>query len=96
MLTINELSYTLDSLQKLKTKSSLTQKIIEQEIAIVAPNKKVGDNKKTTEGYIIIVHKDQQLAILTIANSNILSTSYSIDATKVNLENKQKISIIIY
>jgi lipopolysaccharide export system permease protein len=34
--------------------------------------------------------KEEQLAILTIANSNILSTSYSIDATKVNLENKQK------
>jgi hypothetical protein len=41
MLTINELSYTLDSLQKnLKQKSSLTQKIQPRTgIAIVAPRK---------------------------------------------------------
>jgi lipopolysaccharide export system permease protein len=39
--------------------------------------------------------KDQQLAILTIANSNILSTSYSIDATKVNLNKTKNINHLL-
>jgi lipopolysaccharide export system permease protein len=93
MLTINELSYTLDSLQKnLKTEilSYSENNNLRTGIAIVAPNKKVGDNKKLPKDILSLYTKDQQLAILTIANSNILSTSYSIDATKVNLENKQK------
>ncbi len=33
---------------------------------------------------------DQKSEILKIASSNVVSTNYSIDATKVNLENKQK------
>jgi lipopolysaccharide export system permease protein len=36
------------------------------------------------------VYTNKQKEILKIANSNTVSTGYSIDATKVNLENKQK------
>lgn len=93
MLTINELSYTLDSLQKnLKTEilSYSENNNLRTGIASVAPNKKGVYTKKLPKEILSLYTKEEQLAILTIANSNILSTSYSIDATKVNLENKQK------
>jgi lipopolysaccharide export system permease protein len=44
---------------------------------------------------ILSVYTNKQLEILKIANSNTVSTGYSIDATKVNLENKQKKSTTI-
>jgi lipopolysaccharide export system permease protein len=93
MLTINELSYTLDSLQKnLKTEilSYSENNNLRTGIASVAPSKKTVYTKKLPKEILSLYTKEEQLAILTIANSNILSTSYSIDATKVNLENKQK------
>lgn len=93
MLTINELSYTLDSLQKnLKTEilSYSENNNLRTGIASVAPNKNAVYTKKLPKEILSLYTKEEQLAILTIANSNILSTSYSIDATKVNLENKQK------
>jgi hypothetical protein len=57
MLTINELSYTLDSLQKKFKKSSLTENNNRTRIAIVAPNKRVGDNKKLPKDILSLYTK---------------------------------------
>lgn len=93
MLTIDELSYTLDSLKKnLKTEilSYSENNNLRTGIASVALNSKSGYNKKLPKEILTLYTKKEQLAILTIANSNTLSASYSIDGSKVNLENKQK------
>ncbi|MFB0909823.1 MAG: LptF/LptG family permease [Flavobacterium sp.] len=95
MLTINELSYTLDSLHKnLKTEIVSYSENINLRTGITNNNiipKTDTEKKKTLPADILSVYTNtQKLAILKIANSNTVSTGYSIDATKVNLENKQK------
>jgi lipopolysaccharide export system permease protein len=95
MLTINELSYTLDSLHKnLKTEIVSYSENINLRTGITNNNivpKTVVEKKKTLPADILSVYTNKQkLEILKIANSNTVSTGYSIDATKVNLENKQK------
>jgi lipopolysaccharide export system permease protein len=93
MLTINELSYTLDSLQKnLKTEvlSYSENNNLRTGISSITPTKKVIYKKELPTEILSLYTKEEQLAILTIANSNVLSASYSIDATLVNLINKKK------
>ena len=95
MLTINELSYTLDSLHKnLKTEIVSYSENINLRTGITNNNilpKTAVEKKKTIPADILSVYTNKQkLEILKIANSNTVSTGYSIDATKVNLENKQK------
>jgi lipopolysaccharide export system permease protein len=95
MLTINELSYTLDSLHKnLKTEIVSYSENINLRTGITNNNivpKTAVEKKKTLPADILSVYTNtQKLEILKIANSNTVSTGYSIDATKVNLENKQK------
>jgi lipopolysaccharide export system permease protein len=95
MLTINELSYTLDSLHKnLKTEIVSYSENINLRTGITNNNivpKTAVEKKKTLPADILSVYTNKQkLEILKIANSNTVSTGYSIDATKVNLENKQK------
>ncbi|PKH69010.1 permease [Flavobacterium sp. ALD4] len=95
MLTISELSYTLDSLHKnLKTEIVSYSENINLRTGITNNNilpKTAVEKKKTIPADILSVYTNKQkLEILKIANSNTVSTGYSIDATKVNLENKQK------
>lgn len=93
MLTITELNYTLDSLQKnMKTEvlSFSENNNLRTGIATIVPTKKGVFKDKQPKDILTLYSKEQQLAILTISHSNILSTSYSVEATKVNLENKQK------
>jgi lipopolysaccharide export system permease protein len=99
MLTINELGYTLDSLHKnLKTEIvSYSENInLRTESQITISFQNGSRKKKTLPADILSVYTNKQkLEILKIANSNTVSTGYSIDATKVNLENKQKTSTTI-
>jgi lipopolysaccharide export system permease protein len=95
MLTINELGYTLDSLHKnLKTEIVSYSENINLRTGITNNNiipKTDLEKKKILPADILSVYTNKQkLEILKIANSNTVSTGYSIDATKVNLENKQK------
>ena len=93
MLTITELNYTLDSLQKnMKTEvlSFSENNNFRTGIATIVPLKKGKFKDKQPKDILSLYTKEEQLAILTITHSNMLSTSYSVDATKVNLENKQK------
>jgi lipopolysaccharide export system permease protein len=101
MLTVNELKYTLDSLDKnfkneiisfsenINLRTGIPQNnnnniIVDAE----KPVKKV--NKKLPDNILSLYTNEQKSEILKMASSNVNSTGYSIDATKVNLANKQK------
>lgn len=96
MLTVNELKYTLDSLDKnFKTEIiSFSENInlrtgIPQNNIYTDKQLKKG-NKKLPDNILSLYTNEQKAEILKMASSNVTSTGYSIDATKVNLENKQK------
>ena len=93
MLNISELNYTLDSLHKnLKNDIVSFSENINQRITIPKNNKvqPVKKNKSLPNDLLSIYTNDQKTEILKIASSNILSTLYTIDATKTELLNKQK------
>ena len=93
MLTVNELSYTLDSLRKnLKTEivSYSENNNLRTGIGSVAISKNKAKQGKVAQDILSLYTKEEQLSILTIANSNVLSVGYAIDASKINLINKQK------
>lgn len=96
MLTVNELKYTLDSLDKnFKTEIISFSENINLRTGIPQTNiytdkqLKKG-NKKLPDNILSLYTNEQKAEILKMASSNVTSTGYSIDATKVNLENKQK------
>ncbi len=96
MLTVNELKYTLDSLDKnFKTEIISFSENINLRTGIPQNNvytdkqlKKA--HKKLPSNILSLYTTEQKSEILKIASSNVTSTGYSIDATKVNLDNKQK------
>ncbi|CAM3010405.1 LptF/LptG family permease [Flavobacterium frigoris] len=95
MLTVNELNYTLDSLHKnLKTEIVSYSENINLRTGItntiVVPSTTIEKKKALPADILSVYTNKQKLAVLKMANSNTVSTGYSIDATKVNLENKQK------
>lgn len=95
MLTIDELSYTLDSLNKnLKTEIVSYSENINLRTGIISnaiTSDTAVEKKKQIPAKILSIYTSKQkLEILKTANSNTVSTGFSIDATKVNLENKQK------
>lgn len=96
MLSVNELKYTLDSLDKnFKTEIvSFTENIngrtgIPQNNVYTSKLPKKATNK-LPEDILSLYTNEQKSQILKMASSNVTSTMYSIDATKVNLDNKQK------
>jgi lipopolysaccharide export system permease protein len=96
MLTVNELKYTIDSLDKnFKTEIISFSENINLRTGIPKNNiytdkqLKKG-SKKLPDNLLSLYTNEQKAEILKMASSNITSTGYSIDATKVNLENKQK------
>ena len=93
MLTVNELSYTLDSLNKnLKNDIISFSENSNTKIAIPVDKKfpLIKKTKPLPNNILSLYTKEQQLAILKIASSNVTSTSYSIDTSNTELENKQK------
>ena len=94
MLTVSELNYTLDSLNKnIKTDIISFSENSNVRIGIPANTKiiKKEENKKPFPDDILTLYTDQQKSdILKMASSNISSVSYSIDSIKNELENKQK------
>ncbi|WP_173854213.1 LptF/LptG family permease [Flavobacterium sp. 28A] len=97
MLDVNELKYTIDSLNKsFKTEvisysENINLRTGIQNTAVNIIKDTLFKKKKTVPAEILTLFtKEQQAEILKIASSNLVSTNYSIDATKVSLENKQK------
>ena len=93
MLTVSELNYTLDSLNKnIKTDIISFSENSNVRIGIPANTKIIQKEKnKPFPDDILTLYTDQQKSdILKMASSNISSVSYSIDSIKNELENKQK------
>ncbi|MFV8334291.1 LptF/LptG family permease [Flavobacterium sp. XS2P14] len=93
MLTVNELNYTLDSLNKnMKTDIISFSENSNSRIAIPI-NKKIANEKKRKplpKDILSLYTLKQQSDILKIAVSNQTSIAYAIESTKLELDNKQK------
>lgn len=93
MLTVNELNYTLDSLNKnMKTDIISFSENSNSRIAIPI-NKKIANGKKRKplpKDILSLYTLKQQSDILKIAVSNQTSIAYAIESTKSELDNKQK------
>lgn len=103
MLTVNELNYTIDSLNKsFKTEVvsyseniNLRTGIQRSSIALPAPAEKLSvrereKQKKFPKDLLAGLSNEKKSEILGIANSNITNVVYSIGASKVDLKSKQK------
>lgn len=93
MLTVNELRYTLDSLNKnLKTDIISFSENSNTKIAVPVDKKfpQIKKTKPLPSNILSLYTNEQQLAILKIASSNVTSTSFAIDTSNTELENKQK------
>lgn len=93
MLTVNELNYTLDSLNKnMKTDIISFSENSNSRIAIPI-NKKIANGKKRKplpKDILSLYTLKQQSDILKIAVSNQTSIAYAIESTNLELDNKQK------
>ena len=94
MLTVNELNYTLDSLNKnMKTDIITFTENSNARIGFPEKKKSVQAAKKSKplpDDILSLYTNEQKSDILKIASSNVISTSYSIDSSKTELFNKQK------
>ena len=93
MLTVNELNYTLDSLNK-NMKNDIISFSENSNMRVGIPvNKKLEKatkRKPLPKDILSLYTVEQKSDILKIAVSNLASTTYSIDTTKSELDNKQK------
>ncbi|WP_140487961.1 LptF/LptG family permease [Flavobacterium sp. GSA192] len=98
MLTVNELNYTLDSLNKnFKTEvASYSENInlrtvIENKTFNDIANKEMVKKRKPLPSDILSLYDNKKKSeILRTASSNLSSIGYSIDGSKINLQAKQK------
>jgi lipopolysaccharide export system permease protein len=98
MLTVNELNYTLDSLNK-NYKTEVTsysenislRSIIENKTFNDVADKELIKKRKVLPSDILSLYdKRKKAEILKTASNNLSSIGYSIDGSKTNLEAKQK------
>ncbi len=94
MLNMNELNYTIDSLHKIYNRDLVSfAENIHQRTGIMNVNKAILPLKKDTikADLLSLISDDEKLQILQYASSNVASTIFSIDSSKDELLNKQKI-----
>ena len=94
MLNVNELRYTLDSLNKTRDNEvvSFTENInqrvgLSKFVAVTKENKK---KKSLPNNLLSLYDTKQKKAILDMASSNMTSTIYSIESTQKELKDKQR------
>lgn len=93
MLTVNELTYTLDSLNKnIKTDIIAFSENSNVRVGVPLSKKldKVTKEKPLPNDLLSLYTLQQKSDILKIAVSNLASTAYSIDSSKTEFDNKQK------
>lgn len=95
MLNLNELKYTIDSLNKNYKKDliSFTENIY-QRTGLTNYGKSAATlqkQKALKPNLLSNYDKTEQSEILKIASSNIISSNFSIDASKAEMESKQKV-----
>ncbi|MEO8254995.1 MAG: LptF/LptG family permease [Flavobacterium sp.] len=98
MLTLNELNYTLDSLNK-NYKTEVTsyseninsRTIIENKTFNNFSTTELSEKRKAIPSDILSLYdKKKKAELLKVASSNLSNISYSIDSSKANLDAKQK------
>ncbi len=95
MLTVSELNYTLDSLQKnYKTEIiSYTDNINQRTLIRDQKSPQINDTIKLKElpkDILAVFDNEKKAVLLSTASNNLSSTSFTVDATNVNLKSKQK------
>jgi lipopolysaccharide export system permease protein len=93
MLNVNDLKYTLDSLDKNRETEIVSfSENSAVRLGILTDNKAPKSVKKKHVGkdLLSLYNNDQKLKILTAASNNIESLTYSVEATKTELDNKKK------
>ena len=94
MLNVNELRYTLDSLNKTRDNEvvSFTENI-NQRVGLskfVTVSKQKKKKKALPDNLLSLYDQKQKKAILDMASSNMTSTIYSIESTQKELKDKQR------
>ncbi len=93
MLTVNELTYTIDSLNKnFKTEVISYSENINLRTGIKKDNikKRNTKNNKLPNDLLSQYNIEQKSEILNLASSNVANINFSIEASKVDLKSKQK------
>jgi lipopolysaccharide export system permease protein len=93
MLNVNELSYTLDSLNKnLNTDIISFSENSNQRISVLKNTKlqSIKNNRALPSNLLALFPNDKKLEILNMASSTIESVAFSIESTKTELEFKKK------
>ena len=92
MLNVSELKYTLDSLNKNYKRDviSFTENIYQRSGIVSLPNKSVAKQTEIGNEILSKYTNSEKSEILKNAINNIVSTTFSIDSSKIELEYKQK------
>jgi lipopolysaccharide export system permease protein len=94
MLTVGELRFTIDSLQKIYKKDvqSFTENIYQRSVSNMDFYDKAKDTVATPMGTDVLEHftKSQQTQIIRVASGTLDATVFSLDNSKFELEEKQK------
>ena len=94
MLNINELNYTIDSLHKNYNRDIVSfADNIHQRVGFISINKSILPLKKENvkADLLSLLNESDQLQILQYASSTVANTLFSIDSSKDEMINKQKI-----
>ena len=94
MLNINELNYTIDSLHKNYNRDIVSfADNIHQRVGFISINKSILPLKKekVKADLLSLLNESDQLQILQYASSTVANTLFSIDSSKDEMINKQKI-----
>jgi len=95
MLNVNELRYTLDSLNKnldneiISFSENINQRVgIRRSSSLITDKKK---NKKTLPNDLLSLYTNKQkIDVIKMASSNVTSNEYSIESTQKDLKDKQR------
>jgi lipopolysaccharide export system permease protein len=91
---MSELNYTIDSLHKIYNRDIVSfAENIHQRTGIMNVNKSILPLKKDTikADLLSLISDTEKLQILQYASSNVASTIFSIDSSKDEMQNKQKV-----
>jgi len=93
MLSVNELRYTLDSLQNSKDKEIKSfSENIHQRLSLVSikQDKKIKASDSLVYDLMSILQPDQKAIVIGISKSNIENTKFSIEGNRIDIESKTK------
>ncbi|TDW52707.1 lipopolysaccharide export system permease protein [Flavobacterium sp. 270] len=96
MLNVNELRYTLDSLNKnldneiISFSENINQRVGIRKSPIATPAEKIKKKKSLPANLLSLYTNKQKADILRMASSNVTSNVYSIESTQKDLKDKQR------